>query len=497
MTPTMVRMVLVEGENAGGVTVDTDQFEVPAAGSPSTAPDQVISAILGTQEGATESGCQLSSIGVTWTEPTEAAALRDLLAGQKVEKVMLVSAFLAAAALAQTVGDATRYAHTALMLVEPYSATMAVVDTADGSVTGVRREVLPDDEYDVVATLTAMAASVGTMEPRPDGLFVVGSDGVDVAAIREQLQAATPLVVSTPEEPEIALARGAALASANPPLFSSSTAAVAYAQDPGTGAVDPHAVALAHLEVRGDPERGGAALAYSADPDEESAAATELVAPGGAFPAAAGDHDLTDAPDEDRTTRPFLVAMSVLALFVGGVVALVVALAIAIRPHVDTRPHIGASVVAPATPAPPAPPAPAPAQPAKAPAAPARPAPAAPAPAAPAPPPALPLPAAPIPAGPPGPPPPGSDPRFPAGRRNFRSPRQGRRFPSDRRPSRSRTFPAGAAGHPRPVTARRRPLRPAGGGRPGFPGVRTVSGSSRSRRRRRRPWPRLGHARRR
>ena len=129
MTPTMVRMVLVEGEHGAGVTVDTDKFEVPAAQSSatSTAPRQVVSAILGTQEGAAESGCKLSSIGVTWTQPAEAAALRDLLAGQKVEKVMLVSAFLAAAALAQSVGDTTRYAHTALLLVEPYAATIAVV----------------------------------------------------------------------------------------------------------------------------------------------------------------------------------------------------------------------------------------------------------------------------------------------------------------------------------------------------------------------------------
>ncbi|WP_139823437.1 DUF7159 family protein [Mycobacterium bohemicum] len=427
MTPTMVRMVLVEGEHGAGVTVDTDTFEVPAAQSSatSTAPGQVVSAILGTREGAVDSGCRLSSIGVTWTEPAEAAALRDLLAGQKVEKVMLVSAFLAAAALAQSVGDTTHYAHTALLLVEPYSATMAVVDTADGSVADVRRQALPDDEYDAVAALTAMAADAAALEPRPDGLFVVGSDGVDIAAIRGQLQAATPLVVSTPEEPELALARGAALASAHPPLFSSSTAAIAYAQDPGTGAVNPHAAALALMEVSGI--EGGAALAYSADPDEDAAAATTVqAADTGAFVAGAGD--LATAPEEPRTTRPFLAAMSVMALFVGGVVALVLSLAVAIRPHVDTRPQIGASVVAPATPAPP-PPAPARAIPARAPAAPLKapaPAPAALPPPAPGPPPGLPplpapaipagpLPAAPLPAGPPGPPIPALRPPIPAG----------------------------------------------------------------------------------
>ncbi len=432
MTPTMVRVVLVAGENADGVTVDTHTFAVPAAPSPATlaAPHQVVAAILGTREGAAESGCQLASIGVAWTEPAEATALRDLLAGQKVEKVVLVSAFLAAAALAQTVGNTTRYACTALLLVEPYVATLAVVDSTDGSVADVRRQELPDDEYDAVATLTAMAADAAAMEPRPDGLFVVGSEGVDIAAIRAQLQAATPLVVSTPEEPELALARGAALAAANPPLFSSSTAAIAYAQDPGTGAVSPNAVAvalaLAYLEVPGNVEPGGAALAYSADPDEEAAAGTALLADTGAYRAVAGEGDLPAgaladlgaAPDEQRTTKPFLVAMSVLVLFVGGVVALVFALAIAIRPHMATRPNIGASVVAPAHPAPPVPPAPAPAAPAKAPVAPVVPAPAAPP--APPPPPRAPLPALPIPGPvapiPPGPPPiPWLRPPFPGG----------------------------------------------------------------------------------
>lgn len=408
MTPTAVRMVLVEGENAEGVTVDTDKFEVPATqdSAPTTAPRQVVSAILGTREGAAASGCPLASTGVTWTDPAEAAALRDLLAGQKVEKVMLVAAFLAAAALAQTVGNATHYAQTALLFVEPDTATMAVVDTADGSVSDVRRQELPDDDHAAVATLTAMAAGVEAMEPRPDGVFVVGSDGVDVGVIKAQLQAATSLVVSTPEEPELALARGAALASANPPLFASSTTAIAYAQDAGTGAVNPHAVALAHLGVPAGVEGAGdEALAYSADPDEDAEAATALIADPGALGA---------APAEQRTTKPFLVAMSVLALFVGGVVALVLALAVAIRPHVDTRPQIGASVVAPATPAPPPPAAPAPAAPAKAPAAPA-PAPAPAAPPLPAPPPGLPLPAPPLPAGPPGPPLPGLRPPIPGG----------------------------------------------------------------------------------
>jgi len=50
MASTKVRMVLVEGENADGVTVDQGDFDVAGDEAPSSAPAQVISAILGTRE---------------------------------------------------------------------------------------------------------------------------------------------------------------------------------------------------------------------------------------------------------------------------------------------------------------------------------------------------------------------------------------------------------------------------------------------------------------
>ncbi len=267
MAPTAVRMVLVEGENADGVTVDEEGFEVNTADAPTvSAADQVVAAILGTQEGAAESGYQLRSTGVTWTDPIEAAALRDALAARKVENVMLVSSFLAAAALAQVVGNSVGYAQTGLLFVEPDTATLALVNTADGSITDVHRQPLSPGS-DPIAELSAMASGAEALETRPDGLFVVGS-GVDIAPIKAQLEAVTALTVNAPEEPETALARGAALASANAPLFSSSTAALAYAQDPGTGAIDPYAVAPGYFDVAVDGASGEQALAYSAVSDE-------------------------------------------------------------------------------------------------------------------------------------------------------------------------------------------------------------------------------------
>jgi hypothetical protein len=396
MAPSTVGMVLVEGENGDGATVDQDGFPVDAAADAAYAPtqhaaDQVMAAILGTRESATEGGHRLAATGVTYADPSEAGALRDALAAHQVENVMLVSAFLAAAALAQSYGTTTGYAHTGLLFIEQECATLAVVDSTDGSINDVRRASLPDDDTAAVAELTALAGGADTLEPRPQGLFVVGSDGVDIGIIKPELEAATPLTVSAPTEPAAALARGAALASAHSPLFNSSTSALAYAQDPGTGAVDPVAAVYAG---GGDPER-----AYSAVPEA------------GAY-TAVGDAELPpDEQEQEPGRRPFLVALAVLMVFVFGVAALALSLALDIRPKVNDRPSIGQRVVVPAKPAPPPAqaPAPAPAAPAPAPA-PAAPAPA-PAPAAPAPAPPpiqLPPPALPPPALPPpvlGPPP--------------------------------------------------------------------------------------------
>jgi len=74
MAPTTVRQVLVEGQDADGVIVEQDEFEVAATRqtddwATSTGPDQVIAAIVGTWEGAAEGGYRLASTGVTWTDP--------------------------------------------------------------------------------------------------------------------------------------------------------------------------------------------------------------------------------------------------------------------------------------------------------------------------------------------------------------------------------------------------------------------------------------------
>lgn len=238
MAPTTVRLVLIEGHNANGVTVEQDNFEVAAGGAYGAA-DQVIAAIIGTHEGADEWGCQLTSTGVTWTDPAGVAALREELADRDVGSVMLVSPLLAAAALAQTVGHAIGYEHIAMLFVEPGNATLAVVEVADGSMVDLHRQPLENARQGaaqgaIAAELALMVAGLDARGSPADGVFLIGC-GTDIVSIKPALEAATSLDVTAPEEPDRALARGAALASASAPLFASSTAALAYSLDPGTG----------------------------------------------------------------------------------------------------------------------------------------------------------------------------------------------------------------------------------------------------------------------
>ncbi|WP_369827371.1 hypothetical protein [Mycobacterium sp. E1386] len=346
MAPASIQMVVLEGEYADGATVEEDVFDVAAADEAATAsaPDQVLAAILGTREGAAEAGLEVSSIGVTWTDQLEAATLHDALAAHRVEHVMLVSAFLAATALAQNVGGAMGYERTAVMFVEPDTATLAVVETSDGSIPDIYKQPLYAESYDqAAAQLGGMIAGLEKLEAAPDGVLVVGS-GVDVGPLKPALQTATSLAVSVPEEPETALARGAALASANAPLFASSTAALAYAQDPGTGAVDQHSLPE-YLYAPFAPEPGDDELAYSAVPDEDADSPTVVI-------------EKLFMPEENQPRRrPALLIGSGLAVAgISAVLALEIALAIGIRSTgtVALQPTPGQHLIVP-TQEPPAP----------------------------------------------------------------------------------------------------------------------------------------------
>ncbi len=282
MTPTSVRTVLVAGARADGVAVNHGKFDIAhGADLPSgTTTEQIIATILITRETAASAGYQVESTGVTWLDLATATALREGLATRRVDNVLLVSPFHSAIALARAAGEAAGYEHTALLCIEPDVATLAVVGTADGLVVEVRRRFLPDADDEAVGALVEIVRDAGAMEGGPQGVFVVGS-GVDVPLIMPALVGATSLPVSAPEQPDAALARGAALASANTELLTPS--AIALAHKAGESAGYKH-IALLCIE----PDSATSAVLNTADdsiaevrrrflPSDDAAALATLV----------------------------------------------------------------------------------------------------------------------------------------------------------------------------------------------------------------------------
>jgi uncharacterized membrane protein YgcG len=344
LAPKTVRMVLVEGVKGDGAIVDHDTFEVAESGDSaiSNAVDQVVAAIVGTQESAAEGGHDLTSIGVTWSDRSEAAELRDALAGRNIRDVILVSELHAAGALAQAAGRAVGYDNTALLFVDRDSATLSVVRSDDGSIVKVLSNNLHGS--DAMAMLAEMVSAVEAQDAPPQGIFVVGS-GVDITSVKEHLEDLVSLPVRAPEESGLALARGAALAAANAPTYDATTAGLAYSLDPeGATAGNEYGLIAGAATMRRAVDVAAAANAVDYD----------------------SDLDFGPVPVEEGR-KPFLLVGSALtSIFVVGVVALVISLAVSIRPTADQRPSPGPNAIVPSVQAP----APAPVQEAQQPVAP-------------------------------------------------------------------------------------------------------------------------------
>ncbi|MBW0017836.1 MAG: hypothetical protein JO236_09875 [Mycobacterium sp.] len=342
MDTTVIKMVVLEGDCVDGATVDQDSFDAEVTEpDDATAAAQVLSAILGTREGAAEAGHALTSTGVVWRDPAEAAALCDALARYKVENVFLVSAFVAAAALARAAGYATGCSRTAMLLVEPESATLGIVDSETGSVTTVCTEALHScapDSSDVVDQMADMVTSCETLPVRPERLFVVGH-GVDVDALTSALEATTRLRVSVPEEPAMALARGAALAAVNERSVDSTDAALAYSEDSGLDMVD------LYLSIAEPADHDSEPIAYSRVSDPEDDTDTVLM-----------ERFVDATPDKaERRSRPLaLVGSVVAAVIVVSAVALEAAMALSVRTTVALQPIPQQQLIVPTQSAPPA-----------------------------------------------------------------------------------------------------------------------------------------------
>ncbi len=211
MTPTTVGLVLVEGDGADGATKGHDAFEVRRGGfSPVTTSEFVAEALSRTQ--AIAGGQRLQSIGVTWSDDAsvEASLLLDSLADCGFANVIPVRLPEATEAFARGIGQVIGSDVTAVCVVEPEAIVALVVDAHEGAVQTAVNYALETDQ-DLIDWLSDLLSA---SEWKPDGVVLLGS-GEGLESIARRLEHNLGIPAFAPAEAELALARGAALASVN------------------------------------------------------------------------------------------------------------------------------------------------------------------------------------------------------------------------------------------------------------------------------------------
>ena len=246
MTPTAVGLVLVEGHGADGEIMDQDAFDVPTRrGATAISTSEYVAGAM-SRTRAMAHGRRPHAIGVTWSDESEleASLLLTSLTDAGFDNIVAVRCPEAGEALARGIGRAVGYRQTALCLLEPESVVVSMVDTDDEAVHSVT--------YDQDATnrgLIGWLSGVFDMNDRqPECLIIVGPDA-GLTALAKQLEQALGIPVFAPPEAELALARGAALASAQVPEFTVGEYGLSGHQARGQSRSLPYTAALTMLVV--------------------------------------------------------------------------------------------------------------------------------------------------------------------------------------------------------------------------------------------------------
>jgi hypothetical protein len=209
MTPTSVGLVLVEGQDADGATMQRDTFVVADGGVQSS--EQAAAAVLRTEAMAATRGLRLHSIGVTWSEDADlqASMLMESLSESGFDNVVAIRMPEATEALARGIAEVLGYPTTAVCVIEAESVISLIVNTNDGAVQTAFNHAIDSDN----ALISWLSTVFARADWAPEALVVVGSAG-DFEPILRRLEDALAVPVFAPEEAKLALARGAALASA-------------------------------------------------------------------------------------------------------------------------------------------------------------------------------------------------------------------------------------------------------------------------------------------
>src|SRR5690242_3062393 len=192
--------------------MDRDAFDVGVRGRCSAlqTSEQAAAAVLRSEAIAATHGHRLHSIGVTWSDDAnaEASLLLKSLSDSGFDNVVAVRLPEATEALARGIAEVIGYGTTAVCVLEPETVIALIVHLRDGSVqTSVNRRIVTEE--DLVRWLSTLFTRA---DWQPEALVMVGSGGDD--ELMPILERALSVPVFAPAEAQLALARGAAMASA-------------------------------------------------------------------------------------------------------------------------------------------------------------------------------------------------------------------------------------------------------------------------------------------
>jgi hypothetical protein len=300
MTSRAVRWVLVEGTTGDGATIDRGTFDLTEA----VDPDDLLDVLL-----IDEVDNRMHAIGLTWTNDAEDAASGVLaaLTARDYDNVIAVSELEAADVLAAGIAGIADYDDVAVCIVEPDAAVVALVTSEGVTVDRIAR---PLDGADVVELPSSVMAMLELDDWRPDAIFVVGS-AEDLDLITTTLEAVTDSPVISAAEADLALARGAALASAR---------AVNGLDTAGShrptriGALASVLVAAVVTFVVSLAVALGLTLAPDAVPDQPQAANTAPTAPEPVSPEAQAATKVSNLAASLRAARPVVAQTMVVAV---------------------------------------------------------------------------------------------------------------------------------------------------------------------------------------
>jgi hypothetical protein len=196
--------VLVEGVTGDGDAVDRGALDV--GDSADFDAEALLTVLLDANEAVMESG--LHAAGVTWTPAGEAVAgaILEALQARGVQNAIAVSESEAAEALAGGISAISGYEDVAVCVFEPDATLVALVNA--GGVAVDQQDTVPDRDVELSASVMALELN----DRQLDAIFVVGSADLDPVVSSMGAVAAAPVISSA--EADMAMARGAAVASA-------------------------------------------------------------------------------------------------------------------------------------------------------------------------------------------------------------------------------------------------------------------------------------------